>query len=101
MNLRRRKYQGGRAAFRCQRGEPPSCHYGVPRDNALYPPHGRGCGVGRTLGMGVPRGVGVGRGVAVGVAVGVGDGVAHGASMYVRDTFCGAESGGQTQKSSV
>jgi hypothetical protein len=100
MNRRRRKYQAV-GPHSLPTGEPPSCHYGVPRDNALHPPHGRGCGVGRTLGMGVPRGVGVGRGVAVGVAVGVGDGVAHGASMYVRDTFCGAESGGQTQKSSV
>jgi hypothetical protein len=63
--------------------------------------YGLGCGVGRALGMGVPLGVGVGRGVAVGVAVGVGDGVPHGLSMYVRDSFCGGEAGGQMQKSSV
>ena len=63
--------------------------------------HGRGCGVGRALGMGLPLGVGVGRGVAVGVAVGVGVGVPHGVSIYVRDSFCGGESGGQMQKSSV
>jgi hypothetical protein len=37
-------------------------------------PHGRGCGVGRTLGPGAGRGVGVGRGVEVAVAVGVGVG---------------------------
>jgi hypothetical protein len=37
-------------------------------------PHGRGCGVGRTLGGGFGRGVGVGRIVAVGVAVGLGVG---------------------------
>ena len=63
--------------------------------------HGRGCGVGRTLGIGLPLGVGVGRGVEVAVAVGVGVGVAHGVSMYVRDWFCGGESGQQMQKSSV
>ncbi len=57
--------------------------------------YGRGCGVGRTLGNGV------GRGVAVGVAVGVGVGVPHGVSMYVRDSFCVGEAGGQMQKSSV
>ena len=47
--------------------------------------------------------MGVGRGVevAVAVAVGVGVGVAHGVSMYVRDWFCGGESGQQMQKSSV
>ena len=39
-------------------------------------PHGRGCGVGRTLGGGIGRGVGVGRIVAVGVAVGGGVAVA-------------------------
>ena len=63
--------------------------------------HGRGCGVGRTLGIGLPLGVGVGLGVEVAVAVGVGVGVAHGVSMYVRDWFCGGESGQQMQKSSV
>ena len=62
---------------------------------------GRGRGVGRTLGIGLPLGVGVGRGVEVAVAVGVGVGVAHGVSMYVRDWFCGGESGQQMQKSSV
>ena len=62
---------------------------------------GLGCGVGRTLGIGLPLGVGVGRGVEVAVAVGVGVGVAHGVSMYVRDWFCGGESGQQMQKSSV
>ena len=63
------------------------------------PPHGRGCGVGRARGIGLVLGVGVGRGVAVGVAVGVGvgDGVAHGVSVYVRDWFCGGDSGQQTQ----
>jgi hypothetical protein len=47
--------------------------------------------------------VAVAVGVAVAVAVGVGDGVgvAHGVSVYVRDWFCGGESGQQTQKSSV
>jgi hypothetical protein len=38
-------------------------------------PHGRGCGVGRTLGGGFGLGVGVGLIVAVGVAVGVALGV--------------------------
>ena len=69
----------------------PDRHYGL----------GRGCGDGLCLGSGVLLGVGVGRGVAVGVAVGVDDGVPHGVSMYVRDTFCGGESGQQMQKSSV
>jgi hypothetical protein len=43
-------------------------------------PHGRGCGVGRTLGGGLGLGVGVGRGVAVGVGetIGVGVGVGVG-----------------------
>ena len=62
---------------------------------------GLGCGVGRTLGIGLPLGVGEGRGVEVAVAVGVGVGVAHGVSVYVRDWFCGGESGQQMQKSSV
>jgi hypothetical protein len=39
----------------------------------LSHPHGRGCGVGRSLRGGIGLGVGVGRIVAVGVAVGVGD----------------------------
>ena len=63
--------------------------------------YGRGRGFGRALGVGVTLGAGVGVGVGVGVAVGVGDGVAHGVSVYVRDWFCGGESGQQMQKSSV
>jgi hypothetical protein len=46
-------------------------------------PHGRGCGVGRTLGGGLGRGVGVGRIVAVGVAVGVDVGVGLGGGVTV------------------
>ena len=46
-------------------------------------PHGRGCGVGRTLGGGMGRGVGVGRIVAVGVAVGGGVAVAVGDGVVV------------------
>jgi hypothetical protein len=82
---------GRAAASFCQRVE----------DNAFHPPHGLGCGVGRALGIGLPLGVGVARGVEVAVAVGVGVGVAHGVSVYVRDWFCGGESGQQMQKSSV
>ena len=43
--------------------------------DVLQLPHGRGCGVGRSLRGGIGLGVGVGRIVAVGVAVGVGEGV--------------------------
>jgi len=94
------------AATRAPTNNPNTSHLSpavrVPLRN-----QGRGCGVGRSLGIGLPLGVGVGRGVevavGVAVAVGVGDGVgvAHGVSVYVRDWFCGGESGGQMQKSSV
>jgi hypothetical protein len=46
-------------------------------------PHGRGCGVGRSLGIGFGRGVGVGRTVAVGVGVGVAVGVTVGVRVGV------------------
>ena len=44
-------------------------------------PHGRGCGVGRTLGGGFGLGVGVGRGVVVALGVGVGVGVCVGVGV--------------------
>jgi hypothetical protein len=47
----------------------------------LSRPHGRGCGVGRTLGGGLCLGVGVGRGVEVGVAVAIGVGVGVGVAV--------------------
>jgi hypothetical protein len=48
-------------------------------------PHGRGCGVGRSLGIGVGRGVEVGVGVGLTVGVGVGLTVGVGVGVGVMD----------------
>ena len=112
---------GGRAVprLRDQRVEPPSYHYGVPRDNAFHPRNrkggsaslktmvnptcaptayhyglGRGWGVGRArglaLGVEVGVAVGVAVGVTVGVTVGVGVTVAVGVGVGVASDCSGA-----------
>ena len=55
----------------------PQCRLWV-EDSPFHRPHGRGCGVGRSLRGGMGRGVGVCRGVEVGVGVAVAIAVAVG-----------------------